>query len=297
MSSRKREIQVGVTVIVAVVILVVGMLWLKQVRVGGGDHHYVVQFPTVSGLEVGDKVQVRGIAMGKVASLDIDGNMVRVELDISSRVTLCQDAQITVEALGIVGEEVVNVLPGNGAPAPSGYVFQGSAPPTLLSMSGDASKTLTTVDDLATEMRDLVHELRTQGHLTGTLASAQSALDNVDTTLTQNRAKVTALINDLQASVGALRVAVAGPDSGFGRTLRDTRRTLTSADSALAIIDRASSALLRVTNGLERGQGTAGMLLKDDQLYKEATAAVADVRDLIKDFKRNPRRYVKVSLF
>ncbi len=297
MGQRQKEVQVGLTVILSVIVLVVGMLWLKQYRFAGGDRHYQVDFPAVDGLQVGDRVQVRGIGMGKVASLRIDNDQVRIGVNIDRNVSLGEDAEFRLQTVGIVGEKVVEVRPGAGKPVPDGYLFKGIAEPSLSGMSADAGRTLKAVDELATDLRDLVRELRAQGHLTGTLASAQSTLQEADTTLSENRANVRTLLADLRASAGALRAAVAGPDSGLSGALGGTRRTLTRADSALVVIEKAASTLLTVADRLEQGRGTAGKLLQDDRLYDEATAALKDLRDVIQDFKRNPRRYIKVSVF
>ena len=61
MGKRSREAQVGLAVIFAFVILIVGVLWFKQFRFAGGMATYQVDFPAVEGLQVRDRVQVRGI--------------------------------------------------------------------------------------------------------------------------------------------------------------------------------------------------------------------------------------------
>jgi phospholipid/cholesterol/gamma-HCH transport system substrate-binding protein len=50
---------------------------------------------------------------------------------------------------------------------------------------------------------------------------------------------------------------------------------------------------------LNDGQGTAGQLLKDKQLYENMNGAVADIRTLIANINKDPRRYlnIRVSVF
>jgi phospholipid/cholesterol/gamma-HCH transport system substrate-binding protein len=47
------------------------------------------------------------------------------------------------------------------------------------------------------------------------------------------------------------------------------------------------------------GQGTAGKLLHDAQLYENMSAAVTELRGLVSDIRKDPKKYlnVKVSLF
>ena len=50
---------------------------------------------------------------------------------------------------------------------------------------------------------------------------------------------------------------------------------------------------------LNAGEGTAGQLLKDKQLYENMNGAVGDLRALIAEIKKDPKKYlnVKVSIF
>jgi phospholipid/cholesterol/gamma-HCH transport system substrate-binding protein len=54
-----------------------------------------------------------------------------------------------------------------------------------------------------------------------------------------------------------------------------------------------------LTTRLNEGQGTAGQLLQDKQLYENMNEAAAELRSLIGDIRKDPKRYlnVKVSIF
>ncbi len=50
---------------------------------------------------------------------------------------------------------------------------------------------------------------------------------------------------------------------------------------------------------LDAGEGTAGQLLKDKQLYENMNGAVGDLRALVADIRKDPRKFlnIKVSVF
>ncbi len=50
---------------------------------------------------------------------------------------------------------------------------------------------------------------------------------------------------------------------------------------------------------LNDGQGTAGQLLKDRQLYENMNKTVSEMQGLLADIRRDPKKYlnVKVSIF
>ncbi len=56
---------------------------------------------------------------------------------------------------------------------------------------------------------------------------------------------------------------------------------------------RIDSILARV----ERGEGSAGALVKDDSLYIEIRNLVLRVENLVSDIEKNPRKYFKFSVF
>ena len=55
----------------------------------------------------------------------------------------------------------------------------------------------------------------------------------------------------------------------------------------------------KLVASLEGGQGTAGMLLKDKQMYDNMNGAASELRSLIADIRKDPRKYlnVRVSIF
>jgi phospholipid/cholesterol/gamma-HCH transport system substrate-binding protein len=48
--------------------------------------------------------------------------------------------------------------------------------------------------------------------------------------------------------------------------------------------------------GLESGEGTAGQLLRDRQLYENMNGAVLEIRDLVAEIRKDPQRYLRVNV-
>lgn len=61
----------------------------------------------------------------------------------------------------------------------------------------------------------------------------------------------------------------------------------------------AVASLKDISERLDRGEGSAGKLLRDDQLYTNLNQTTAEMVKLLYDFRQNPKKYlsVKVSLF
>jgi phospholipid/cholesterol/gamma-HCH transport system substrate-binding protein len=48
---------------------------------------------------------------------------------------------------------------------------------------------------------------------------------------------------------------------------------------------------------IEKGEGTLGMLINNDQLYKDLEKSALELNLLLEDIRLNPKRYVRVSVF
>ncbi len=64
-------------------------------------------------------------------------------------------------------------------------------------------------------------------------------------------------------------------------------------------LDSVTSRLDDLVNRVEQGEGTAGQLLKDKQLYENMNKTVTEMQALLADIRRDPKKYlnVKVSIF
>ena len=68
------------------------------------------------------------------------------------------------------------------------------------------------------------------------------------------------------------------------------------------LYDRLNSTIGRLddlTRNLNSGQGTAGQLLHNKEMYDNMNAAASELRGLISDIRKDPKKYlnVRVSIF
>jgi phospholipid/cholesterol/gamma-HCH transport system substrate-binding protein len=65
------------------------------------------------------------------------------------------------------------------------------------------------------------------------------------------------------------------------------------------LYDRLNSMAKRVDDvvaNLNAGQGTAGRLLRDQELYENMNRAVGELRALLADIRKDPKKYLRVSV-
>lgn len=156
----------------------------------------------------------------------------------------------------------------------------------------------------------------------GKLARSPEPYNRLITIL--NRADRT--LQDIQTSDGTLNkliydkklydklVSLADKSNEAADDVRELNRKVTSKDGTLGLLisdrefyDKGLSLLTRADNSVKsieqialkinNGEGAAGRLVNDKELYGRMNRMVDDVDSLIKDFKENPRRYIKFSVF
>jgi phospholipid/cholesterol/gamma-HCH transport system substrate-binding protein len=79
-------------------------------------------------------------------------------------------------------------------------------------------------------------------------------------------------------------------DNLVGNSSSDFDDTLRQAKAAL-------SETTKMLEAINAQQGTIGQFLYDPQIYERLNTITKEVDELLKDFKANPRRYVKFSVF
>lgn len=295
MNQTRREFQVGLIVIVTSIILVVGLIWLKQMRVGGSVERYAADFSMVTGLKVGDRVQVRGIRMGQVTDFSIRANFVRVFFTLGQGIDLRDDANVRLTTKGIVGEVLIEIDPGNGNPVQEGYIFAGRTAPTIEAIGDAASSTLVDISELTEELHGMVVDLRAEDQVGETLTAVRGALLELEGSIAENRDGLHRLVKSAAAAATELEAAI--DDSTLTKSLGRADRAMASADSALADIRATSAVLRRIIERIEAGEGTLGKLLTDESLYDHADTTLISIGRLADELRRNPKKYFKASVF
>ncbi len=92
-------------------------------------------------------------------------------------------------------------------------------------------------------------------------------------------------VRDLRKSIGEFRANIAKAEPG----LRD-EQTYNKITQMLAVTDAMISAL-------NRGEGKAGDLLINPQLYESLAGSLKSLGEVLKDFNGNPQKYLRLKVF
>ena len=120
--------------------------------------------------------------------------------------------------------------------------------------------------------------------------------------LKEQRGELRALTVSLRRSAQGIEKATSGPE--LERTVKRIDEITARLDGTIGRLDSSSRSLDSILARLDRGEGTLGKLLRDEQLYKNATDATAnlnkaaeEMRKLMVDFQAHPRKYINLKVF
>ena len=113
MNQTRTEVIVGVFVLVGMVCLAYLTIRLGKIEVFGNNSYVVyADFASVAGLNIGDPVEIAGVKIGRVESINLADDRGRLGLKIDNNVKLQEDVIASVRARGLIGDKFVVISPG-----------------------------------------------------------------------------------------------------------------------------------------------------------------------------------------
>ncbi len=100
-----------------------------------------------------------------------------------------------------------------------------------------------------------------------------------------------ALYDETRKSITELRAILADLNAGKG-----TAGKLLKEEQLHAQINRTVGSLNLLLDNLNTGKGTMGQLLVNQQLYENLNGATYELQGLMKDFRANPKKFLRIKL-
>ncbi len=293
MKKTRDDVLVGLVITAAIVLAIVGSLWLARGGLTKGYPLYA-NFSWGSGLKTGAPVWVSGANVGYVSNVQFrpDGALL-VELRVTSEQPIPKGSEAKVVANGLFGDMAVNFTPilVNQRYAAGDTVVAGPVAPGISALTGKADSITTSLNKLTTELnQELVDS--------GGIASLRETLAGTTQLVAQLNKIAIEQSRQLTLTMESLRKTTSAVDSvKVDSTLVNLRAASANITTLTSNLDSTSRALSGLVAGLEKGQGTAGKLLKDDAAYEDVRNVIARVDSILVDLKKNPRKYLKFSVF
>ncbi len=289
------EVKIALMAIVGLVVLFFGLTFLKGLSLFSSDSTYYVQFKDVSGLSASSPIYVNGYKMGVVERIDYDYShpdriVAAIGLDRKLSVPSGTWAEISSDLLGNVKLEL-RLGDASNRMLSVGDTIEGRMHEGVMDKAAEmlpqVAQLLPKMDSILVSINTLLEDpaiaktLHNTEQLTAQLASASNDLKRMSAQVGQR----------LPSMMGRADTMLANTEKLTGRLAEiDFAATMQRVDGMLANVQQLTAAL-------NEGEGSLGLLLRDEDLYRHLTSTMRDVDSLLVDFKAHPMRYINVSVF
>lgn len=300
-------------VVVTIVIFVLGFNFLKGKDIFSNRDTFYAIYPNISGIVEANPVQINGFKVGRVSKielLDTTGRLL-VTMSISDRKLRVPKGTVArIVSSDLLGAKAIELKLARGTEfARDGDTLQSDIEASLQEsvemqvkpLKDKAEKLIASIDSIMTVVQAVLDK-DTRENLDKSFESIKHALQTLDNTamklddmIASEKQKISVIfskVESISTNLAANNDKISNAISNFS-SISDTlakaniTRTIENANQALSSV---SDVMVRVNNG----EGSMGMLLKDDRLYKNLTAASASVDSLIHDMEVNPWRYISL---
>ena len=271
------EFVVGAFVFMILLALGVFTIILSRENIFRKQYPLEVHFADVGSLREGDNVVVRGVPVGKIKKLVLDGQGVKVIAGLDRQIRIKKDYRISIVASSILGGRYMVVYEGadNAALLQDSKELQGIQPV-----------------DLVEEASAMVHEIRgalEQQHIMDNLGAAVADLKDAAAKINRGEGTIAKLLSDdsvykdiqslssdLKTTAAGLREIVEKVDRGEG-----TVGKLINDETLYQDVQKIAANLKDLSDRLAQGKGTMGKLLsEDDQLYQDLSSTVSSLKTI-----------------
>ena len=298
-----KEVKIALMAVVAIVLLWMGLNFLKGINIFSLTHTYCVKFHNIQGLAVSNAVYANSYPVGIVRDIQYDYSrtdnvVVCIEVDKAMNVPVGTTAELETELMG--GVKMSLVL----GPNPARNLAVGD---TIIGGIHEGAMTkletmIPTVEKLLPKLDSIMGNLN---RLTADPALAEMLHNTAE--ITKNLKESTHALNTMMHSEVPGLVAKA---NRIGSNLEsvsnqlaqtDIKGTVDNANATLAGLKQTTDNLNQTTNylsaKLQSRDNTLGLFLNHRGVYDNLNGTLRHADSLMIDLKAHPKRYVHFSIF
>ena len=297
-----KEIKAVLIILSGIFLFLLGYNFLNSTSLFKKENTLFALYENVEGLQVGTKVTVNGLSVGKVADIDFlpGTNKILVSFTIRNDVVFSKNSVAELYEAGLIGGKSIAIHPvyDNYIKFKSGDTLKSSVKPGLTDVVNQQiaplqqklEKVLSNADSLFSGVNDVLNS-EGKNNLSTTLENLSSAVKNSDefisrlNSISKNQNKnINRTIENLSMITESLnKISDSLSQSSLKQTIYN--------------FEKLSSNFNQVLMEIQNGNGTINKLIYQDSLYQNLKNSSKAIEILLKDLKSNPKRYVHFSLF
>ena len=312
----KKEIIIGIVVIASLAMFIWGYNFLKGFNLFKDQRVIYAVYDEVSGLSRSNPVSVNGLKVGQVSDIyfepDFSGNII-VEITVETQIPIPRNSLALIYSSDLMGSKAIDLQLGDD----TAYIKSGDTLRTRVEASlkeavnqqiqplkAKAEELIMSIDSVVTVIKAIFNE-KARENLSNSLASIQqtfanleSASYNLDTLVASQKTRLAQIMFNLESITNTIRMNQDNIDNILANfsTVSDSLAKAKIPET-FAHINKVVGEVEGIVEKINSGEGSIGLLVNDDKLYKDLQESANQLHLLMEDIRVNPKRYVRFSLF
>lgn len=264
MRSWSTELKVGVFAAVIIALLAYSTIKVSDRSViSTGSYELSVILDNVTGLKMKAPVELAGVPVGAIKRIELlETGKARVLILVDKGVKLPLDSKAVLRTRGFLGETYVELMPGR---PDTGYIQDGEE---LVSAghTGDMNSLINSMNLIANDIKKI----------TGSLAEVQEG---------KERAPVDRIVANLDEFAKSIRDLTVANQDNIDK-LATNMAVVASELRAMVVqgrkdIEQSLHAIAAITSKIERGEGTVGRLINDDETVEKLNEVADNLNETL----------------
>ena len=304
------ETKIGALTAIAITILILGYSFLKGNDVFSSSNKFYAIYQSVDGLSVSKPVLVNGFPIGHISKMELgQTGQTTVELKIDSKYNVPVNTIARLVSTDLLGSKAIVFELGDSKQFAETKDtletdIQGSLAESLQPIQTKAENLMNKLDSSLAAINKILNPNfqrnvdRSFNSIANSLQTLEGTTKKIDNLVGAQSTHINGILTNAEDVTGSLKVSAANLNEitgNFNRFSTDMangniKQTMDNANKAMADLQAT-------TARINSNKGSLGLLLNDDQLYRNLQGASNNLDALFIDIKANPKRYVHFSVF
>lgn len=311
MGNLGTEFKVGLfTIIAGAIIAYMFFVLSPEYFVNDEYKRYYSIVRDAAGIVTKTHVKTNGVIVGKVVSISLQANQTRLDFEIKGTVKIPEGSSIAIKEKGLLGDVFLEIIRGDDT---GQYIEDGGfLPPAddqvslsaLISVAGSIGKDIKEVTGI---LAKVLGGNEGERDIKQIVDDVKGLAENARLLIEENRAGVKEIVSDIQSTTNTLRNVLGGKEGDLNEIITNVRlatadlrefsvairdivndenkekidKIIAAFDHTMEDVEVTAKNIRLVADKIEKGEGTIGKLVNDDDTLTDLQAAINDVREVL----------------
>ncbi|OYU96937.1 MAG: hypothetical protein CFE21_01220 [Bacteroidetes bacterium B1(2017)] len=312
-----KEAKIGLFAALSLAALYFGYNFLRGKKLFSSQNTYYAVYNKIDGIVKSTPIYFKGLKVGQVEKLSLirtdSANKILATLLIDDKIQLAQSSEAKIVGMDLLGGKAISlIIPSLVDPIHKGDTLMGTQETSLTEsisemitpVKNKTENVMVSLNKVLGELEKVLENGGTQNlsagidDLAGILKNLRATTQQLDLLMQSEKGKISKITGNVAVLSETFKKSNAEIEASL-KNFRSISDSLADAPikSTIEQLNITSHQLALISTKIEKGDGTAGKLVNDKELYDNLNKSAFELQALLKDLKENPKRYVNVSVF